>query len=249
MTAPVEQPTSPVIAPRAFPGLWASIGWVVLFFAMQIGAGVVMFGVAMAMDDSGRGFAELTSDLKFLALPTIWGLVLASLIMLVSLWFYLRKADRVASIKLDRWSRLSAANTIGLAVFAIGAGLAFNYAYATYIVPDVEMQATLNALLKAIPETLPNTVLLFVAIAIIAPVLEEVLFRGLLQNSLAHRMPTWAAILIASAIFGAAHLDLTAFAPLMAMGIAFGFLYYKTGSLRVNIAMHVVNNAAAILLS
>ena len=83
---------------------------------------------------------------------------------------------------------MSAANTIGLAVFAIGAGLAFNYAYATYIVPDVEMQATLNALLKAIPETLPNKVLLFVAIAIIAPVLEEVLFRGLLQNSLANRM-------------------------------------------------------------
>lgn len=244
-----KKAVEPSSATRPFPGLWASIGWVILFFALQILVGAAMFAVAMAMDESGRGFVELSSDLAFLALPTIWGLVLASLIMLVSLWFYLRKGDRVATIMLDRWSRLSPAKTLGLAVLAIGAGLTFNYAYSTFVVPDVEMQATLNALLKAIPETLPNQALLFVAIAIIAPVLEEVLFRGLLQNSLANRMPVWAAILIASAIFGAAHLDLTAFAPLMAMGIAFGFLYHKTGSLRVNIAMHVVNNAAAMLLT
>jgi membrane protease YdiL (CAAX protease family) len=249
MTDPVEQTIEEARTSGPFPGLWASIGWVVLFFALQIVVGIATFAIAMVMDDRGRDFVELSTDLEFIALPTIWGLVLASLLMLVLLWFYLRKADRVAVVKLDRWSQISAAKTVGLAALAIGAGLAFNYVYSTFVFPDVEMQATLNALIKAIPETLQNKVLLFITIAVIAPVLEEVLFRGLLQNSLANRMPTWAAILIASAIFGAAHLDLTAFAPLMAMGMAFGFLYHKTGSLRVNIAMHVVNNAAAILLS
>jgi membrane protease YdiL (CAAX protease family) len=235
--------------PRPFPGLWSSIGWVVLFFALQIIVGVATFAVAIAIDDSGRSLTDLSSDLTFLALPTIWGLVFASLIMVGLLWLYLRKHDRVAAIKLDRWSQISPGKTIGLAVLVIGAGLIFNYAYATYIVPDVEIQAMLNQLLKAIPDTMPNNVLLFVAIAVIAPVLEEVLFRGLLQNSLANRMPTWAAIAIASAVFGVAHLDFNAFPPLMAMGIAFGYLYHKTGSLLVNIAMHMVNNAAAMLLT
>ncbi len=238
--------TSP---PRPFPGLWPSIGWVVLFFALQIIVGVATFAVAIAIDDSERGVADLSQDLTILALPTNWVLVFASLIMVGLLWLYLRKDGRVAAIKLDRWSQISPGKTIGLAVLAIGAGLAFNYAYATYVVPDIEVQAMLNQLLKAIPDTLPNNALLFVAIAVIAPVLEEVLFRGLLQNSLASRMPAWAAILISAAVFGVAHLDINAFPPLMVMGFAFGYLYHKTGSLRVNITMHMANNAAAVLLS
>ncbi|MEP7350663.1 MAG: CPBP family intramembrane glutamic endopeptidase [Sphingorhabdus sp.] len=248
MTDLPEPPIS-TKASRPFPGLWPSIGWVILFFALQILVSGVTFVIAMAIDKSGRGFAELSADLTFVALPTIWGLALASLTMLGLLWLYLRKDGRVAAIKLDRWSQISLGKTVGLAALAIGAGIAFNHGYATYVIPDIKVQEMLRQLFAAIPDTAANYALLFTVIAIIAPILEELLFRGLLQNSLANRLPVWAAILIASMVFGAAHLDFAAFPPLMAMGIAFGYLYHRTGSLRVNIAMHVVNNAAAMLLT
>ncbi len=81
-----------------------------------------------------------------------------------------------------------------------------------------------------------------------APLTEELLFRGLLQKSLANRMPQYAAILIAAAIFGAIHLDFYAFPALFVMGAVFGYLYYRTGSLRVNILLHMLNNGAALAL-
>jgi membrane protease YdiL (CAAX protease family) len=92
-------------------------------------------------------------------------------------------------------------------------------------------------------------VLLFLAVAVVAPLVEELLFRGILQNSLAKHMPIWVAIALASAIFAAMHMQLTAFPALMVIGASFGLLYHLTGSLRVNILVHMLNNAAALLLT
>jgi membrane protease YdiL (CAAX protease family) len=44
-------------------------------------------------------------------------------------------------------------------------------------------------------------------------------------------------------------MDYHAFPALMAMGAVFGILYHKTGSLRVNIVAHMINNGAALLLT
>jgi membrane protease YdiL (CAAX protease family) len=164
------------------------------------------------------------------------------------LWLYLRRDERAAAIQLDRWSNLSPAVTIALSVMLVGAGLLFNYAYSAFVFPDVEMQDQVRRMFAAIPKTPGNWVLLFATVAIIAPLLEELLFRGLLQNSLSHRMPIWAAIAISSAIFAAIHMQLYAFPALMALGAVFGYIYHKTGSLRVTIALHMINNAAALAL-
>jgi membrane protease YdiL (CAAX protease family) len=234
---------------RDFPGIWASLGWVALFLVLQIIMGVFAFGIAVALNDSGEPFDRLVGRPEFMVLPTIWSLIASSMVLLGLLWLYLRKPGRMAAIGLDRWSSMSLPLTIGVAVLLIGAGLAFNHIYATYIIPDIKVQEAMRQLFAALPPTLPNKVVLFAAIALIAPLLEELLFRGLLQNSLSKKMPVWAAILTASAIFAAVHMDYHAFPPLLVMGAVFGLLYHLTGSLRVNILAHALNNAAALLLS
>jgi membrane protease YdiL (CAAX protease family) len=87
-----------------------------------------------------------------------------------------------------------------------------------------------------------------VTIAIVAPVLEEILFRGYLQSALMHRMKPWLAILLASSLFGIVHMQPLAFPVLTVLGAVFGYLYYKTGSLKVNILLHVLNNGVAYIL-
>ena len=104
-------------------------------------------------------------------------------------------------------------------------------------------------LFAAIPDTLPNKILLLVAAALLAPMVEELLFRGLLQNAIADKIPIWAAILISALVFGAVHMDYHAFPVLAGMGIVFGLLYHLTGSLRVTILAHMINNSAALLLT
>jgi hypothetical protein len=143
----------------------------------------------------------------------------------------LGKENRAARIGLMRWSRLSLMQTVGLAIGLIALGLAFNHVYANYVIPDIKVQEALRKMFAALPDTPLNAVMLFVAIAGIAPLLEEILFRGLVQNALAKKLPAWGAILGASAIFGAVHMDYHAFPALMAMGAVFGILYHKTGSL------------------
>jgi membrane protease YdiL (CAAX protease family) len=240
---------TPAAATRPFPGIWPAFGWVALFILLQIVAGIIAIMIAIMTNVDGRDPMELARDYSVTALPTIWALVLSSIVMLSLLWLYLRRHDRVAAIRLDQWSALSWVRTLGLALVLIGAGLAFNWAYGTYIVPDVEVQGELRKLFAAIPDTIANSVLLFVAVALVAPLLEELLFRGLLQNSLAHKMPIWGAIAVSALVFGAMHMDLYALPPLILMGAIFGLIYHLTDSLRVTILLHMINNAAALAFS
>lgn len=233
---------------KLFPGIWSSVGWVAVFMLLQVVAGVAALGYALAVDGGAREPMAVMQDLKSFALPMIWALVITEIFLLGLLWLYLRKGDRMMAVHLDRWSKLSLANTVGMAVVLIGAGLAFNWAYGEYLVPNIEVQAELRRLFAAIPDTVPNSILLFVTIALVAPLLEEILFRGLLQNALSKRLPAWAAIALSALVFGAMHMDLYAMPPLVLMGAIFGVIYHLTGSLRVTIVLHMINNAAALAL-
>ncbi|MCC6480377.1 MAG: CPBP family intramembrane metalloprotease [Sphingomonadaceae bacterium] len=246
MTDTANEPTPPQ---DDFPTLWGSLGWVALFLVLQIIAGVAALGIAIGLDQSGRSAMELARDLGFVAMPTVLSLIASSLVMLGLFWLHLGKEDRAARIGLMRWSRLSPLHTILLAVGLIALGLAFNYLYANYVIPDIKVQESLRKMFAALPATGLNKAMLFIAVAGIAPLLEELLFRGFVQNALAEKLPIWGAILGASAIFAAVHMDYHAFPALMAMGVVFGLLYHKTGSLRVNIVAHMINNGAALLLT
>lgn len=246
----IERPAAPTEAEveKRFPGILPSIGWIAAFLILQLLAGFAALGAAVAMDGGKRAPMEIMADVTAYAVPMIWSLVIAELFMLFLMWLYLRKGERMAAVRLDRWSQLSLPQTLGMAVLLIGAGLAFNWAYGAYIVPDVEVQADLRRLFAAVPDTLPNSILLFVTIAVVAPLVEELLFRGLLQNSLSKQLPAWAAIALSAMVFGVMHGDLYAMPPLVLMGAIFGVLYHLTGSLRVTIALHMINNAAALAL-
>ncbi|MDX2132036.1 MAG: CPBP family intramembrane glutamic endopeptidase [Planctomycetota bacterium] len=96
---------------------------------------------------------------------------------------------------------------------------------------------------------------LMVALAVlVAPVFEEVLYRGFLQ-SLAVRATgrPWAAVLLTSVIFAAAHLGQGmawySLAVIGALGVVLGAAYERTRSLGVPIAMHAIFNAANVALA
>ncbi len=238
--------------PKLFPGIWSSLAWIILYFVFQLLGGIIVFAVVGFQNNvdfaNQAELIALTSNLALIALPTVISLVVAGIIMLFLLWLYLRRNGRSDAIRLNQWSDLNWVNTIGISVALVGAGLLFNYLYGTYVFPDVEMQEQVRRMFAAIPKTPLNWIILFTTVAVIAPLLEELLFRGLLQNSFAHRMPIWAAILLSAAIFAGVHMQLHAFPALMALGAVFGFIYHVTGSLRVTILLHMINNAAALAL-
>lgn len=84
------------------------------------------------------------------------------------------------------------------------------------------------------------------AIAVVGPILEEVLFRGAIQGFLMRKFNNpWVGIVIASAIFGLVHMNPIQVFYAFFLGLVFGWLYYRTGSLMPCIVGHVLNNSLA----
>lgn len=92
-------------------------------------------------------------------------------------------------------------------------------------------------------------VLLILILAVGAPVVEELFFRGLLLRSLAARMPVPIAIVIDSIVFALAHYERVQFAGLAAFGVVLALLAWRTDRLAPSISAHMAFNAAAVASS
>lgn len=87
------------------------------------------------------------------------------------------------------------------------------------------------------------------SIVIIAPVLEELLFRGAIESHLLQVWKNpWGGILVSAFIFGAIHGNPAQIPFAMLLGILLGWLYYRTGSLILCMLFHFLNNATSVIL-
>lgn len=82
---------------------------------------------------------------------------------------------------------------------------------------------------------------------LMAPLWEDVFFRGFLLTSLATYMPLPAALLLTSLLFGLGHGHL--WLPCTLTGLLFGVAYVDTGNLLAPIALHFVINASSVAIA
>lgn len=95
---------------------------------------------------------------------------------------------------------------------------------------------------------LSRNVLGVLSLAVLAPLLEEVLFRGAIQGLLMRLFGRpWPAIIVAALIFGVSHMNPVQIVYATLLGIIFGWIYYRTGSLLSVIVGHVLNNSLAVV--
>lgn len=90
----------------------------------------------------------------------------------------------------------------------------------------------------------------FLCVSIFAPIFEEWLCRGMvLRGLLANKVkPVWA-IVISAVFFAVIHLNPWQAVPAFLLGALFGYVYYKTGSLKLTMLMHFVNNTFALVMT
>lgn len=87
-----------------------------------------------------------------------------------------------------------------------------------------------------------------IAISLVAPVAEEILFRGAIQGALQKIMkPKWA-IFLSALIFGLIHFNPVQVCGAFLMGLVFAWLYYRTGSVWPGIVAHATNNIVSTIL-
>ena len=93
-----------------------------------------------------------------------------------------------------------------------------------------------------------GSVTMIVVICVLAPVLEEMLFRGIILRSFLGQYPKWAAILASAGLFGFAHMNIYQYVGAVIIGVFLGWLYERTRSLLPCIALHAAYNTACIMV-
>ncbi len=95
----------------------------------------------------------------------------------------------------------------------------------------------------------PIIIILMVFTAVIvAPICEEVVFRGYIYPVLKKYTGLWPAIILSALVFSAAHGHLAVLLPLFILGALLVVVYEKTGSIWAPIAVHLCFNGATVAI-
>lgn len=116
----------------------------------------------------------------------------------------------------------------------------------------------LSALMPPMPEWLEEAMdklldaplwITLLSVSVFAPFFEEWLCRGIVLRGLLSKTSPMTAITVSAAFFAVIHLNPWQAIPAFILGLLFGYVYYKTGSLKLTMLMHCVNNTLAAVFS
>lgn len=88
----------------------------------------------------------------------------------------------------------------------------------------------------------------FLLMVIAAPILEELIFRGIILDGLLKKYSSTKSILISSLLFGLVHLNPWQFVTGLIIGIFSGWVYYRTRSLSYSIIIHASANLSGFIM-
>jgi membrane protease YdiL (CAAX protease family) len=172
--------------------------------------------------------------------------LLAVTLIAVALAFATRStslASALGELGLRRFAR----SALGLAAVAYVAYLIFAVIYSAFVHPEQE-DITRDL---GFDEGGIGAFVAGALIVAVAPLSEEIFFRGFMFGGLRRRLPMWAAAVIAGAVFGLLHYtgpDSIGVVPQLAvLGVLLAWLYERTGSLWPPIILHVANNGLALI--
>ena len=156
---------------------------------------------------------------------------------------------RVSSVPLDGKLPATGGKSVALLISAClfsTVSAAYLLEAAAMLLPEIpqEMKDKLEYLLNGMP--LWAT---FISVSLFAPLFEEWLCRGLILRGLLQKTRPALAIVLSAAFFAIIHGNIWQGLPAFGMGLLFGYVYYRTGSLKLTMLMHCVNNTMALVLS
>ena len=221
-------------------GLTDVVLYLIIFIVVQI---IMMYvGAGIWAGIKGEGYqatlqaASTGGNAILTALVSVFSSVITLVIFLKTKWTPLTRGYLLSK----PWGTL-----LWVALFSLGTIIPLSFLYEQLgIEMDENTQQIITSMMKE-----PWG---YVAVGILAPLAEEVVFRGAILRTLLGIMSKknhWVAIMISAAIFGVVHANLAQFINALLMGLLLGWMYYRTGSLVPGILLHWVNNTMAYVLT
>jgi membrane protease YdiL (CAAX protease family) len=110
---------------------------------------------------------------------------------------------------------------------------------------DLSMQEAVSLLVQV--EHPAKLAVVILTSILIAPILEELLFRGFILRVLSDKMTFWVANTLTSAFFAVMHFNLPSLFPIFTLSFLLGLLVRRTGDIRTAISMHACFNSYSVI--
>lgn len=188
---------------------------------------------------------DLDSEAGLLVAQALFGVTLIAVAVGVAArWSTESVRDALGRLGLRRFAP-SALGWMLVVMFTYYVGAAL---FAAFVVQPE--QEDIGGELGACGSSLAQIAIPVALIAGLAPISEELFFRGFLFSGLRSRLALWPAAVIAGLIFGLVHAPtgVTTVIPLAGLGVGLCWLYERTGSLWPPILAHAINNSIALAL-
>lgn len=225
-------------------GLWIAL------FAVAIFSAPNLLLVGIAGTDAVETVAVESPGL--IVLNLLVGLVLQLFVFVLAL-LPLLAAGRPYNRLLGPTRTTGAMVAIGLASGVVVAILAYTLNAIAVLLTGSEEPVQQQLLQDALAGGLPLALVVVLAV-VVAPLVEEVIFRGVLFRAMADRINLGVSLVVSSAIFALIHIEVVLSQPaalvgLFTVGLVLAVAYHLTGNLMVPILGHAVFNAISISLA
>jgi tetratricopeptide (TPR) repeat protein len=219
------------ISPNPSPRLGFSLGWLVVFFQGQI---AMIFCLALL------SWIKISENLLF-------GITLAGIPVIFAAT---QAFTRQPWGQPFSWPpRLGTAKVMGLSLLGLVLASGLSSWSAHWIERVLHWPVTIQEAIPLVKYALiANPLAAFLSVVIVGPIVEEILFRGLIYGALERRLRVFGAILVSSLLFALVHLQVVYFIPIFCLGLVLGWARWKANSLGLPILIHVLNNGVALIL-
>lgn len=221
-----------------------------IYFAMQIVISLKIYSIViikLLIENANQLAGDYTalydvlfSQVMSYTIPVLIISAVMSIIVSAGIFSY-RNPHMLESMKLKRFNWQYSIIAVLLVVPVIGLSNLIVDVVLYFFPGSIEAyESTIVTLMEG-----TSNFMLVLGIGIVAPVVEELIFRGFIFKRLNDSFPVWAAILIQALFFGVVHGNLIQISYAFVVGLILGIIVYKSKSLYPAIILHIINNTVS----
>ena len=221
----------------AFPP--ALIGWLIAY------AAAVVLGVSLSAATGQTDQDNIPTWFIGVSALTLW-------VPFICVLVYLSRTRGHGNIRDDYSVRFAWSDLIGIPIGVVSQLVIVNLATWPFrkLFPGTFDPEQVSQRAKILVDSANGLWLLLLAVVVVvgAPVIEELVYRGLLQQSMARSFGSISAVFLCSAFFTIVHLAPVEFPGLFAFALILGFAFHRTQRIGLTVVTHMSFNAAGLLL-
>ena len=228
----------------------SALGYVGTYIGGQLlaGAGLAVYANVKVMKEYGtvmdlgkEAYAEHYQEVAGGLIGVMVAIAAVITILFLAILYLASKKNFFEEINLRKYSPLKALGCVGIGVLIYLTDVGFLSILPESVLNDYGNSQVGNLFSQAFG-------LAIICNIFAAPILEEIIFRGLICDRLRRGIPTWLAVAISAALFSLAHGQPVQMVYTFTMGLILGYIFVRTGSILPTIIIHMANNAASTIL-